>query len=116
MILLSVNFGFTKIVDGETLVSKVLLPLPLFPLAMLQGESNDHFLVRVELDVENVVGSYGRAEHDALIKAMPNEGRLNRVFKKAGVAYRRSPQPSTEASTEAANKKVDACVWLAGNR
>jgi hypothetical protein len=45
---------------GETPMSKVTLPLLEFALAKLQGESNDHFLVRVELGAKNVVGSYGR--------------------------------------------------------
>jgi hypothetical protein len=57
-----------------------------FPLARLEGESIDHFLVRVELDVENVVGSYSHVDHDACIKAIPNGGRLNRVFEKVGAA------------------------------
>jgi hypothetical protein len=74
------SFGFIEIADGETPISKVVLPLLEFPLAKLQGESNDHFLVRVELGVENVMDSYGRVEHDACIKALPNEGRLSRCW------------------------------------
>jgi hypothetical protein len=54
---LSASFNFIEIVDQETPVSKVTMPLLEFPLAKLQGESNDHFLVRVELGVENIVGS-----------------------------------------------------------
>jgi hypothetical protein len=112
---LSANFGFAEIADCETPVLKVILPLPEFPLARLSGESNDHLLARVELDAENMVGSYGRTEHDACIKALPNDGRLNQIFKKAGVACGPHPQPSTEASTEAVKKrKVDACVRTTG--
>jgi hypothetical protein len=54
------NFGFAEIADGETLLLKVVLPLPEFPFSKLHGESNDHFLVRVELGTENVVSRYGR--------------------------------------------------------
>jgi hypothetical protein len=54
MFMLSANFSFTEIADGETPISKVALPLQEFPLGKLQGESNDHFLARVELDAENV--------------------------------------------------------------
>jgi hypothetical protein len=109
------NFGFAEIMDGETPVSKVVVPLPEFPLARFEGESNDCFLARVELDAENMVGSYGRAEHDACIQTLPNVGYLNRVFEKAGVAYGPRPQPGTEASTEVAKKrKVVACVKSSG--
>jgi hypothetical protein len=104
MLLLSASISFAEIVDGETPVSNVTLPLPEFPLAKLQGESNDHFLARVELGMEIVVGSYGHAEHDACIKALPNGGRLNRVFKKAGVACGPHSEPGTEASMKAAKK------------
>jgi hypothetical protein len=36
--------------------------------------------VRVELGAENVIGSYGLAEHDACVLVLPNGGQLNRVF------------------------------------
>jgi hypothetical protein len=78
---LSVSFSFTDIGDGETLVSMVTMSLPVFPLAKLQVESDDHFLTRVELGAENVVDSYGRTEHDACVQVLPNTGRLNRVFR-----------------------------------
>jgi hypothetical protein len=77
--------------NGETLVSKVVVALPEFPLARFEGESNYHFLVRVELGAENVVGGYSRTEHDVYIKVLLNGGRFNRVFEKAGVAY--APHP-----------------------
>jgi hypothetical protein len=59
--------------------------LPKFPLASFEGEGNDRFLARVELEAENVVGSYSHAEHDICIKALPKGGHLNWVFEKAGV-------------------------------
>jgi hypothetical protein len=77
---LSAWFSFGKIIDGEMPVSKVALPLPEFLLAKLQGETNDHFQERVDLDAENDVGGYIRAEHDACILSLPNGGQFNWVF------------------------------------
>jgi hypothetical protein len=75
---LSANFDFIGIVDGETPVSKIVVPLPEFPLARLEGESNDHFfLERVELEAQIVVGSYICEEHDACVQELPNGGRSN---------------------------------------
>jgi hypothetical protein len=112
---LSASFGFGEIVEGETSVSKITLPLPEFPLTKVEGECDAHFLARVELSAENVVGSYGRTEHDACVLALPNGGRLNWVFEKAGVAYGLYPEPSTEASKEAVRKrKIDAVVGPVG--
>jgi hypothetical protein len=71
------SFGLGEIADGETPVSKILLPLSEFPVARLPDETNDHFCTWVELAVENVVGRYARGEHDACIATLPNEGRLN---------------------------------------
>jgi hypothetical protein len=89
----------------------VTLPLPEFPLTKLQGESNNHYLERIELSAENVVGSYGRTEHDACIEALPKVGRLSQVLEKAGVLYSPRLESGTEASTEAAKKtKMDGCT------
>jgi hypothetical protein len=74
---LSAGFGFREIADGETPVSKIVLLLPDFPLTKFQGESDDHFQARVELGMENVVGSYNRAEHDTCMLELPNGGWLN---------------------------------------
>jgi hypothetical protein len=63
----------------------------------------------VELEAENVVGSYSHPEHEACLKCLQNGGRLNRVFELAGVAYGPRPEPGTEAQVEASKKrKVDA--------
>jgi hypothetical protein len=67
------SFDFAGIADGETPISKVVLPLPEFPLAKLHGESKNHFLARVELGGENVVGRYGRAKHDAASRTYQTE-------------------------------------------
>jgi hypothetical protein len=64
-----------------------------FALIMSEDESEAQFLVKVELEAENVVGSYSGAEHDACIKSLPNGSCLNRVFEMAGIAYGRRPVP-----------------------
>jgi hypothetical protein len=79
----------------------VTLPLPEFPLAKFQGECNDHFQARVELGVENVVVSYCHVEHDACVLALPNGGRLKRVFEKVGMDSGPHLEPDTVASKEA---------------
>jgi hypothetical protein len=96
------GFSFTGTAEGEMPVLKVILPLPEFLVTKFKGESYDHFLARVELGVENVVGNYSHMEHDACIQALPNGGRLNWVFEKAGVAYGPHSKLGTEASMEAA--------------
>jgi hypothetical protein len=84
---LSTNFGFESIADGKTPVSKVIVPLSEFRVAPVEGESDNRFLMRVELKAENVVGGYGQVEHDACIKPLRNERHLNRVFQQVRVAY-----------------------------
>jgi hypothetical protein len=109
------SFSFGGIAEGETSISKVTLPLPEFPLAKLQGESNYRFLARVELGVENVVGRYGHTKHEAYVKAMSNGGRLNQGLEKAGVPYGPCSELGTEASVEATKKrKVDGCTRAVG--
>jgi hypothetical protein len=108
---LSAEFGFGKIVNGKIPVSKIVLPLLDFLFTKFQGESDDNFRARVELGAENVVGSYNHVEHDACVLALPNKGRLNWVFEKAGVAYGPRPIPGTDASKEATMKrKADVSV------
>jgi hypothetical protein len=69
-------------------VSKLIIPLPDFRVARARGESDiGGFLVKVKLEVENIVRGYTCAKHDACIKSLPNRDRLNRVFKMAGIAY-----------------------------
>jgi hypothetical protein len=76
-----------RLQTGDMLVSKVIVPLPEFPFTKFQGERDDDFLARVELGAENVIDSYDCVEHDACVLALPNGGRLNRVFGKVGVTY-----------------------------
>jgi hypothetical protein len=51
------------------------------------GESEAQFLVKVELEAENIVGSYGPWEHDVCVKSLPNDGLLNQVFDKTSTVY-----------------------------
>jgi hypothetical protein len=78
-----VSFGLGDIVDGDTPMSKLTLPLSEFPVARLPKETNDGFRVRVELAVVNVVGRYAHREHDACIVVVSNDGQGNRVFEQA---------------------------------
>jgi hypothetical protein len=71
---LSTNFGLGEIVDGETVVSKLTLPLLEFPIARLLGETNDSFQARVELATMNIVGRYAHGEHDTCIAVVSNTG------------------------------------------
>jgi hypothetical protein len=81
----------------------------------LPDEMNDHFRVRVELDTENVVGSYARGEFDLCIVSVSNVARVNRVFEQAGVPYGPRLEPGSEASKEAMRKRrCDAGAGSAG--
>jgi hypothetical protein len=104
---LSTNFGLGEVVDRETPVSKLHLPLLEFPIARLPNEMNDHFRARVELAAENIVGSYTRGEHDVCIASVPNEGRVNWVFEQASVPYGPHLELGSEASKEAVRKRKD---------
>jgi hypothetical protein len=96
---------------------KLTVPLPEFCAAKAEGESDAQFMAKVELEAENILGRYTRAEHDACVRSLPNGGCLNRVFEIVGIAYAPCPQPGMEASVEAAKKrKVDAYRKTAGKR
>jgi hypothetical protein len=84
---LSASFSIGKIADSETPMSKLAMPMPEFPIVRLPEETNDGFRGRVELDVVNIIGRYAHGEHDVCVVALPNDGRVNRVFEQAGVAY-----------------------------
>jgi hypothetical protein len=102
---LSDSFGLGEVEDGEMPVSKTTLPLLEFPFAGFPEETDDRFRARVELAVENVVGSYAGGEHDSCIAAVPNEGRLNQVFEQADMPYGPRLEPGSEASKEAVKKR-----------
>jgi hypothetical protein len=61
-----------------TVVLKVVVPLSVFPMTHVAGESTSHFLVKVEMDAERVIRSYGPKGHEACIHAkLPIGGHLN---------------------------------------
>jgi hypothetical protein len=65
-----------------------------------------HFLVKVEIDVEKILGSYRAKEHDAceMVK-LSNGSCLNRVFEHMGVPYAPHPLLGTDAFTVATKKQ-----------
>jgi hypothetical protein len=80
-----VNFEHVKI--DLTSVSKLKVPLLNFPLHREDGEDDVQLLARVEQEARNIVGGYTRAEHEACIANLRNNGRLNRVLKVVEVGY-----------------------------
>jgi hypothetical protein len=105
---LSVSFDLGETVDGEVPMSKLALPSPNFLIARFREETDDHFFVKVEQAVVNVVGRYARGEHDVCIAVVLIMGHLHRVFEQDGVPYGPCLEPGSEASKKAANKrKVD---------
>jgi hypothetical protein len=111
----SVSFG--EVVHGMTPASKLKLPLMKFRVVCSNDEDDIQCFARVELEAENVVGSYSCPEHEACVKCLPNRGWLNHVFELARVVYRPRLKPGTEAHTEASKKrKVDAQSKTSGKR
>jgi hypothetical protein len=66
------SFRLGEVADGEILVSKILAPMPNFPIVGLSEETNDRFHARVELATANVVKQYTRGEHKVCIEVLPN--------------------------------------------
>jgi hypothetical protein len=64
MHLLSANFGFREITDDETPMLKLIVPLLDFHTVKAEGECDAQFLAKVELEAENIMGSYG---HDSCV-------------------------------------------------
>jgi hypothetical protein len=93
-----------------TPVSKLKVPLPKFTAVCRDGNEDEvQFLARVELEVEDIVGSYRKPEHDACLAHLHNGGRLNHIFELVGVTYGPHPMPGTEEFTEAMKEwKLDA--------
>jgi hypothetical protein len=103
---LSVGFGFKNVTTDTTVVLKVEVPLPIFPVEAVSMEITYHFLVKVEIDAEKILGSYRAKEHDAceMVK-LSNGSCLNRVFKHMGVPYAPHPLLGTDAFTVATKKQ-----------
>jgi hypothetical protein len=68
----SASFSLRDGVDGVTPILKLKVSLPMFRAVHYDEEDNVKFLARVELEVENIVGSYSRPEHDACTKCLLN--------------------------------------------
>jgi hypothetical protein len=109
---LAAGVGFDKVATLMTPVSKLKVPLSKFVVVHKDDKDDVQFLARVELEAEGIVGSYTHPEHEVCIMNLHNEGRLNRVFELAEVAYGHRPEPGTEVFMEALKKwRVD----VAGN-
>jgi hypothetical protein len=111
---LAADVSFEHVKVDLTLVSKLKVPLPRFPLSREDDEDDTHFVVRVEQEARNIVGGYTHMEHKACIASLPNNSRLNCVLEVVGVAYGSHPVP---ISTEVLKKrKVDATVNVLAKR
>jgi hypothetical protein len=110
--LLSAGVDFEHVKVDFTLILWLNIPLPNFPLCH-EGEKDDvRFLARVEQEARNIVGSYMRAEHEAFLTSIPNNGFLNRVLELTGVSYGPHPVP---ISVEVLKKrKADTAVKVSG--
>jgi hypothetical protein len=76
-----------------------------------------NFLARVELEAEEIVSSYTKAEHDTCVDHVCNGGRLSRIFEPVGVAYGPHAVLGTDEFTEAVRKrKLDATGKNPSNR
>jgi hypothetical protein len=108
---LLVGFSFRNVTTGMTAVSKVKMPLPIFPVEAVSTEDANCFLATVKTDAEKILGSYGPREHDVcMIAKLPNGGCLNRVFEQMGVPYAPHPLTGTEAFTTATKEVKSRCV------
>jgi hypothetical protein len=102
---LSTSFNFGKIAVGETLVSKLTIPLPDFSVARRLEETNVGFRARVELAVVNVIGWYAHGEHKVCVEMILNGGQVDKVFEQAGVPCGTCMEPSSKACKEDAKKR-----------
>jgi hypothetical protein len=102
---LLVSFNLGEIAEGETLVLKLPVPSPEFPVARCSEEMNDGFWARVELAATNVVGRYVHGEHKACVEMVPNGGRVNRVLEQADLPYEPHLEPGSEVCKEATKKR-----------
>jgi hypothetical protein len=86
--------------------------LPNFPLLNEDGEDDVQLLARVEQEARNIVGGYTRAEHEACVGSLPNNGCMNRMLKVVGVAY--GPRPVPVSMEVLKKRKADAVVKVLG--
>jgi hypothetical protein len=103
---LAVGASFDRVATRTTPVSKLKVPLSKFATVRKDDNEDDvQFLARVELEAEDIVGSYTKVEHDACLAHVCNRGRLNRVFELAGVTYGPRPVSDIDEFTEATRKR-----------
>jgi hypothetical protein len=102
---LTASFDLVVILEGETPMSKLMVPLPEFPIARHPDKTNDGFQVRVEIATMNIVGRYTCGEHRVCIEVLPNGGWVNRVFEQADIPYEPRLEPGSEVCEEATNKR-----------
>jgi hypothetical protein len=78
---LASSFSFRDVCIGMTAVSKVETPLLVFPVEPVSAKDMGHFLAKVEMDIERILGSFGTKEYDAIVTGkLLNGGHLNHVF------------------------------------
>jgi hypothetical protein len=83
---LASNFVFRDVTIGTLAVSKVETPLLVFPVEPVLAEDVGRFLVKVESDIERILGSFSPNEYDALVMVkLLNNGHLNWVFEQMGI-------------------------------
>jgi hypothetical protein len=112
--LLSTGINFEHVNVDFTPVSRLKIPLPNFRLRH-EGEKDDvRFLVRVEQEARNIVGSYTRTEHEAYLISIPNNGRLNRVLELARVSY--GPRPVPVSAEVLKKRKAYVAAKVLGKR
>jgi hypothetical protein len=102
---LSVGFNLVEIADGKTPLSKLVIPLPEFPISKCLEDMNDGLRARVELATMNVVDRYARKEHKVCVEMVPNGDRVNKVFEQASVPYGPRLEPGSEVCEEATKKR-----------
>jgi hypothetical protein len=56
---LSVAISFENMSDGTTTMSKVVVPLPIFPMGPVSATTANRFLAKVETNAEQFLGSHG---------------------------------------------------------
>jgi hypothetical protein len=106
---LASSFGFRDVALSTTALSNVEMSIPVFPVEAISMEDANHFLAKIEMNAEMVLGSYGPREHDACAMAkLPNGVRLNQIFEQMRVPYAPRPLPGTKAFQAVMEKqKVD---------
>jgi hypothetical protein len=103
---LAADVSFEHVKVGLTLVSKLKVPLPRFPLSREDQEDDTSLLARVEQEARTIVGSYTRVEHEACVADLQNNGHLNHVLKLTGVAY--GPHLALVTAKVLKKRKADA--------